>query len=169
MTKEDRAAITQARLRELMFYDPVTGVFIRKQKTSNNVSVGDIVGCKRKDGYVTASVDGVLYLMHQLAWLYEYGFIPPALDHVNRRRSDNALRNLRECTLEQNNWNQRVKSTNTSGVQGVHWDSRRSKWMATIRSGKKTVALGRFDQIEDAENAYLNAVSLYRGHFLEAR
>lgn len=158
--------LAQARLRELFWYDRQVGIFIRKVKTSNNVAIGDIAGCKRKDGYVTVSVDGSLYLLHQLAWLYCNGYLPAELDHRDKDRAHNALDNLRECTSQQNNWNQTVKSTNTTGVKGVTWDSSRQKWFASIRVEGKTKSLGRYQEIEQAARAYQAAEKQYRGHFL---
>ncbi|RAS13529.1 HNH endonuclease [Ensifer adhaerens] len=164
---EDLAGnLTQKRLKELLWYDREIGIFVRKVRTSNNVAVGDIAGCKRKDGYLTISVDGSLYLLHQLAWLYCHGYFPKELDHRDKNRSHNALGNLRECTSQQNNWNQTLKSTNRTGVKGVTWDKTRQKWFASIRVNGKTKSLGRYQDINEAARAYDGAVKQYRGHFL---
>ena len=41
-------------------------------------------------------------------------------------------------------------STNKSGYTGIHWDKERKKWFVQIRRNNKTIALGRFDSLEEA-------------------
>ncbi len=48
--------LTAARLRELLHYDPATGVFTRKVRTSNRINIGDVAGTLRPDGYLKISL-----------------------------------------------------------------------------------------------------------------
>ena len=66
--------LTAERLREVLGYDPETGVFTRRLATTCRVKAGGTVGCLRRDGYLTTSIDSKLYLLHRLAWL---GYITP--------------------------------------------------------------------------------------------
>ena len=52
-----------------------------------------------------------------------------------------------------------IYKTNTSGYIGVSWNKPSKQWMATIRDLDKgvNVNLGRYDDIEDAKNAYIQA------------
>lgn len=55
--------------------------------------------------------------------------------------------------------NSRPKNTNRSGVVGVHWDPSKKKWRAQISLRCKKVALGEFNNIEDAKAAREAAVA----------
>jgi len=44
--------ITQQELKELLHYNPETGIFTWKVSTARRVSSGDVAGTKRKDGYI---------------------------------------------------------------------------------------------------------------------
>ena len=45
---------------------------------------------------------------------------------------------------------QKVRTTNTSGVKGVVWNTRKHKWRAKITFKKKDYHLGYFGSVEDA-------------------
>lgn len=79
------------------------------------------------------------------------------IDHINRDRLDNRIANLREATDAENRQNMGLSVTNKSGVTGVTWDKQRKKWFAKITHNYKQIPLGRFDNIKDAENAYVEA------------
>lgn len=144
--------LTQERLKELLDYDPLTGIFSWRVTTNNNgAKVGDIAGCDTGEGYLSIQVDGRLYLAHRLAWLYAYGDWPPTdIDHKNRVRASNQISNLRAVTRGENLQNSSLRSDNTSGVKGVHWAKERGKWAAAIQLNGRSVPLGRFDNIFEA-------------------
>jgi len=56
---------------------------------------------------------------HQLFFHYEAGLVA---DHINNKRFDNRIDNIRIVTARDNNMNRTKRSDNTSGKQGVsHW------------------------------------------------
>lgn len=77
-------------------------------------------------------------------------------DHRDGDGLNNIRSNLRVCTAEQNARNQTRKRSDgiTSRYRGVHWDSVNGKWRAQIKSGGRTLSLGRFDNEFDAAGAY---------------
>lgn len=91
------------------------------------------------------------------------------VDHINGNRLDNRKENLRICTQQQNIWNTRKRSDNTSGYKGVHFDDvkwRNKKWRAQISYNKKLIFIGRFETAEQAKQAYqLKAKELF-GEFV---
>lgn len=89
------------------------------------------------------------------------------VDHIKHKRYDNRKSQLRIATNQQNGMNQQLKSTNTSGVPGVYWDSDRNKWAANITYQYKTIHLGRFDEdkFEDAVKARKAAEEKYFGEW----
>lgn len=144
--------LTQARLKELLHYDPNTGLFKRRVTASNNAKAGSIAGCVSKFlGYRLIGVDRKPYYAHRLAWLYVHGTLPPdQIDHINRVKTDNRICNLRLATDAENRQNMPMPSSNTSGHVGVHWFKRCQKWTAYIQIDKKTISLGYFNDIDDA-------------------
>lgn len=140
--------ITQERLKELLSYDPETGVF-RWKVDRRKVKAGTRAGALTK-GYIVISVDGKKYKAHRLAWLYTYGCWPTnEIDHVNRVKDDNRLCNLRDVTRQQQQFNR--------GVKGYSWYKRDRKWQAQIKLNGILRYLGLFDTPEEANAAYLAA------------
>ena len=154
--------LTAEYLRSILRYDPATGIFTRKVRTSRNVKVGDIVGSQNGDGYLLISVRSRRHKAHRLAWLYVYGAWPEdQIDHINRNRSDNRISNLREATNKQNMQNASKRSDNTSGHPGVSWYKQKSKWQAKITHNQKKIHLGSFTTMEEALSARKAAEKLY--------
>lgn len=58
-----------------------------------------------------------------------------------------------------NNFLSNKYSTNTSGYTGVSWDKNRNKWVVNISdfNSNKYKKIGRFKNIEDARDAYIDA------------
>lgn len=74
------------------------------------------------------------------------------IDHIDGNPSNNCLKNLRWCTQQQNVFNTKIPTTNTSGYKGVIWDKSRNKWCASIEFNGKRINLGRFETIEEARD-----------------
>jgi hypothetical protein len=93
-TKQDK--LTAERLWERLRYDAETGVFTRRVG-SGHARADDMAGTVHSTGYVRISIDGGKYTAHHLAWLYVHGVWPSdQIEHINRKRSDNRLVNLKE-------------------------------------------------------------------------
>lgn len=150
--------ITAERLREVLSYDPDSGVFMWR-KTGKGHRKNLIAGSLCRDGYVTIYVDDTSFLAHRLAWLYTNGEWPSIeIDHVNNVRSDNRISNLRLATRSENLQNQRkAHADSASKILGVYWHKQKKKWHSVITINKKSKWLGYFDSQEDAINAYQNA------------
>jgi hypothetical protein len=150
------------RLRQLLDYDPETGVFRWKQFRRGVAKQGSIAGYTTKKGYRKISVDGIDYTEHRLAWKIFYNFDPTdQIDHIDRNRQNNKISNLRLATNQQNCMNTGIKKNNTSGVTGVYFYKKQQKWVARIGFNYKKINLGSFDTIEEATLAYKNAKEKY--------
>lgn len=157
--------IDQQELKRLLHYDPVTGIFTWRVSRSR-VHVGQVAGCKNSKGYIYIRLNGKKYGAHRLAWLYVHGCWPAdQLDHRNTDKSNNAIKNLREATYAENNWNQGLCSTNTSGFKGVSYHKSCKKWRAQIRNGSGPIYLGLFETPELAAAAYARAAEELHGEF----
>ena len=152
--REIKTGLTQERLKELLSYDPETGIFTRVKNVKGALK-GAIAGTTHEHGYIIICVDGNDFRAHRLAFFYMDGEWPPErVDHKDRVRDNNIWTNLRKSSNSENNTNSSIQSNNTSGQVGVTWDKSRSKWAAEIRSkvhGRKR--LGRFTEFEDAVKA----------------
>lgn len=146
--------ITQDELKELLSYNPNTGVFTWNVGFGNQVFVGDVAGTvRKKTGYRKIVINGRKYYAHRLAFLYMNGEMPKYVDHINRDSDDNCWSNLRETTNQDNCRNQGLSKNNTSGANGVYFDKRRGKWIARIKVDYKYKFLGSFEDINDAVSA----------------
>lgn len=142
--------LTQARVRELFDYRE-DGTLVRRVATRNRVKAGTIAGSLRGDGYLVVRVDSRPYLLHRVIFLYHYGYSPEnQVDHIDRNPSNNRIENLREVSQTCNNRNTGNRADNTSGVKGVSWDSRESKWYAYIVVAQTQRNLGSFSDFTEA-------------------
>lgn len=167
MTQRERQweAVTQERLRELLDYNPHTGLFTHKLSRSNRHK-GDIAGSLNVYGYVQMTVDRKVYLAHRLAWLYVNGRWPDGpLDHKNNIRTHNWIANLRLASPTQNQANARVQRNSLSQLKGVGFNPANKKWRAKIRANGKQFHLGYFATAEEAHAAYCCAASELFGEF----
>jgi hypothetical protein len=165
MAKLDHT-ISLDRVKELIQYDPLTGIFTAAS-TRSGTPVGKILGHQNSHGrYWTINLDGRKYKAHRLAWLLMTGEWPPhEMDHINQNKIDNRWANLRLATRQQNMRNISAGNRNTSGVRGVCWHAGGQKWMARIKVNYRGVYLGLFDTIELAAAARREAELKYFGHF----
>jgi hypothetical protein len=163
------SGLTAERLRELLHYDPATGVFRWRVRTSSRRAAGDIAGTAHNAGYWQIRVAGEVHLAHRLAWLYMTGAWPKdQIDHRNTDRADNRRENLREASRRQNQANKPLQKNNTSGFKGVSFSKTSGRWLAQIRRGPKAIPLGLFDTPEDAHAAYVRAAEREFGEFARA-
>ena len=90
--------LTQSRLKELLYYDPYSGIFTWKI-SSGNMPAGSAAGCLSPEGYIRITIAGKKYKAHRLAWFYVYGYFPEnQVVHLNGARDDNRISNLREVS-----------------------------------------------------------------------
>lgn len=159
--------LTAERLREVLHYDPETGVFTRLLRTSQNMRVGDVAGYTAPRGYIVIGVDGRQHRAHRLAFLYMTGRWPhPEVDHRDGVIDNNRWANLREATRLQNGKNLRRSKANTSGFKGVYWDRDLHQWRAAIRVDYRSHHLGLFGTCRPAAHfAYVLASARLHGDF----
>lgn len=144
--------LTLERLKQVIVYDPETGAM--RHKGRQGVRDGSSAGALDAEGYLVVRIDAIKHRANRLAWLYMTGKQPEGqIDHINGIRSDDRFCNLRMVSNKQNGRNQRKQSGNKSGVTGVCWHKRYSKWIAQIRVDGKYIYLGMFSSIEAAAAA----------------
>jgi hypothetical protein len=147
--------ITQKILKELFDYNPETGAFTWRVARSNRIQIGDPVGSSDGKGYRQIRLGSWKGRTHQLIWFWWYGdWATGHIDHEDRVKSNNRIKNLRDLTVAQNAHNAGLHPRNTSGYPGVSWAAHRNKWAAHICANKKRHHLGLFSTKEEAARAY---------------
>lgn len=99
---------------------------------------------RRKEGVVS---------MHRVILNAPRGLV---VDHINHNSLDNRKKNLRLCTVSQNNMNRRPskRKNKLSKYKGVSFDKKRKIFRAIICRNKKQYFLGNFKNETDAAKAY---------------
>lgn len=159
--------VTFARVREVLDYDPLTGVFKWKVRLSPRGLIGSVAGGPTPKGYVRITIDGLPYLAQRLAWFYEHGVWPPeTADHKDGEKANNRIANLRPASSLVNLQNlQRARSNSTTGFLGVQkkvWRDGTVVYEARIsHPGKHRQYLGRRATPEEAHALYVEAKRKY--------
>lgn len=153
--------LTQKRLKELLDYNPKTGIFTWLI-SRGSIKKGNISGCVNKStGYLIIGIDNKRNKAHRLAFLFMEGYLPEnEIDHIDRNILNNKWANLREVSHLCNMRNCNTAKNNKSGINGVSWRNDRKKWRAFIGVGKM-INLGVFDNLIDAARARWEAEVKY--------
>lgn len=152
--------LTAERLKKLLTYDPLTGIFRRKINHAGRFA-GSIVGCKEYSGYLKIMVDRKTYRAHRLAWLWMMDEWPKAeIDHKDLNRANNIWSNLREATKSDNHANMKIRITNKIGFKGVA--KSHNKFFARLTMNRTPWHSCVFDNKIDAAICYnYHAVHLF--------
>ncbi len=155
--------VTQARLKELLDYDPATGLFRWRVTVGSRANAGTVAGSSlNAHGYCVCRVDGKKYYLHRLAWFYVHGVWPPhQIDHINGVRDENRIENLRCATYQQQRGNQKLYKNNSTGYRGVYVNKKTGKFFAHY-SGQH---IGTFETILEAAAAYTAKANAVWGEY----
>lgn len=158
------STLTQNKLKELLNYNPNTGVFTWLVARGGNFT-GVTAGSTTARGYITIRVNTQAYQAHRLAYLYMTGEFPlNDIDHINHVPDDNRWENLRAVTHKENLMNQLIRINNTSGCMGVHWNKKNTNWLVRIMNKGKYISIGSFNNLGDAVAARKAAEIEYGYH-----
>jgi len=171
---DGKHGLTATTIRDLITYDPDTGIATWKVSISNRKPVGAVVGDETKETARGGSrrrvgIFGHRYLFHRVIWLYMTGEWPGEheIDHINNDSTDNRWTNLRLASPHQNQGNKRRSKHNTSGHKGVSLH-KSGKWRARISTRSGEIGLGLFDTAEEAAEAYAAGARRFFGEFARA-
>lgn len=141
------------------------GVLYWKNPISTRLKRGDVAGTII-NGYVCVNLNKKRHLAHRIIWELHNGKIPDGyeIDHINHIRNDNRIENLRLVTRKENGRNIPLHRNNKSGVSGVCWNKKYSRWYAQIKVNGKMLFLGSFIGIDEAIKARKEAEVKYGFH-----
>jgi CDGSH-type Zn-finger protein len=161
----------QALLRQLLDYDPATGVLTWKVRPPemflckvvnaddaarrfNTRFAGTVaLNALAPSGYRFGSLGHTPMMAHRIIWKLVYGHDPKIIDHINGNKQDNRLVNLRNVTASINLKNMPKARHNTSGHTGVHLCRKTGRWRAELYADGRHIRIGRFDTVEEAAKA----------------
>ena len=107
---------SQEYLHSIYSYNEEEGLFYKKSDNS------PVYGGKHTCGYRQIMYKGRYYLYHRMVWTYHNGDIQvhAHVDHLNGIRDDNRIENIRLCSGEsENNQNKAIYRNNTSGYTEI--------------------------------------------------
>ena len=136
-------------------------MYVRNHKDGVETKTGRVwkeVKFRKLKGYIKCdiSLDGVVrsFLQHRLVyyahnqdWDIFDSSMNNMIDHINGKRDDNSIENLRPVTNQQNQFN--------TDAKGYYWKKSLGKWVAQIGLDGKSIHIGCFETEEDARNAYI--------------
>lgn len=161
--------ITQDFLKSIVNYDAETGAF-SWVKRRGSARAGEIAGTPQNKGYIHILINRKPYLAHRLAWLYAFGKWPnDQIDHINGRKSDNRISNLREVCQQDNSRNRKKSKNNVTGVTGVYFHKKLKKFGSQIKVNYRHIHLGYFANFFDAVCARKSAEIRFNFHINHGR
>lgn len=148
--------LTAARVRELLDYDPSTGVFTWRV-ARGRVPAGAVVG-RIRQGRIVVGIDKHEFSAHRIAWLHFYGQWPIyEVDHKDGVPLNNSIANLRDVPHAVNQQNRRrADRDNHGGFLGTS-RYKNGRYRAQIMVSSKFINLGTFLTGEEAHAAYVEA------------
>jgi HNH endonuclease len=153
-----RKKLTQNICRELLAYDPASGVLTWKRRARhwfksdrsfnswNSKHAGRPALVSRDThGHLHGHVLGQLRSAHRVIFLWMTGRWPfGVIDHIDHDRTNNKWENLRDVPAEENARNKALRSDNSSGQTGIRQSG--NSWVAQIGNEY----LGSFDSFDEA-------------------
>lgn len=163
------------RVKEVLGYDPETGIFTWLIKTCRKVTIGKIAGSIKRSNpkappYLQISIDGVTYKAHTLAYYIVTGeWLPGKVDHKDGNSLNNKWENYRIATRSEQNRNMAKHRDGACLYKGISFCKIMKRYTAEIMKDRVKYKLGYFDTQEEAAEAYrLKSLELH-GEFSTVR
>jgi hypothetical protein len=149
--------LTQTLLKELFDYQD--GQLIHRDSGKSAVIKA---GKKR---YERITIGGKVHALHRMIFLWNHGYLPETIDHIDGDRDNNRIENLREATQQQNCLNRKHHSNSKSPYKNVYWNQSAKKWAVAMSINQKRNYFGVFDDVELADLVATEARNLYHGQY----
>jgi len=147
-------------------FDYKDGNLFWKIKLAACIKVGDLAGCiRKKDEYQVIRYKNTTNYAHRLIFLFHHGYLPKFIDHINGIKFDNRIENLRECTNQQNQFNQKYRIDNTTGYKNIQKDTNSKKYRVRIKINGKIINFGSYYDINVAKFVADTMRNKYHGQF----
>lgn len=158
--------LTRRRLKELLIYDPRTGIFRWRVRRSGVPIAGMVAGSPGPKGHILITINGRKYKASRLAVFWMTGRWPrQQVDHRDTDPGNDRWKNLRLATNAENCRNRSRFRNNTTGFKGVSFHRLTGKYQAAIRKDYRRIHLGLFGSARAAHEAYKAAANELFGEF----
>ena len=152
--------ITYEELHKLFIYSPESGLLFTKDTLG-------LVGTL-SNGYLRVTINNKSYAVHRIIYCMYYGHFPLCqVDHINRIKTDNKIKNLRDVSQSCNSRNVGNNKINKSGIKGVTWIKGDQSWRATIGVDNKAICIAHFKFFINAVKARAYAEELFNYHLYD--
>lgn len=115
--------------------------------------------------YLRLGIQGKVYALHRVIFLYHHGYMPKITDHIDGDRYNNRIENLREVTQQQNCLNKKHHKNSSSPFKNVYFDKGMNKYRVCMNVNGVRKIFGYFADIELADLVAQEARSKYHGEF----
>ncbi|AUR82102.1 hypothetical protein NVP1021C_39 [Vibrio phage 1.021.C._10N.222.51.F9] len=184
MLKKSQPQLTQSQLKQLLHYNPETGVFTWLPRPETMFASKAAYKCwnakypHKKAGsidttnrvnYIRIVIHNKTYAAHKLAFLYMENRIPDVkVTHVDLDTLNNSWGNLKESTDLEVQSNRKLTSGSKSGVLGVKI-KKNGKYEVCIRKNSKYMYIGCFSDFFEAVCARKSAEKKHQFHTSHGR
>lgn len=158
--------ISHHRLCELVHYNPLSGR-ITRLTNGKTYKIGDAVTAVDSTGYVYLYLDGRKYHAHRIIWFYVYKIWSAKkshLDHKNRNKTDNRIKNLRIATPSQNHVNCPAQVHSKTQQRGIHRHAC-GRYRVQLQKDNASIHVGYFNTLRNAVIARDAAYRKFHGEF----
>jgi hypothetical protein len=157
--------LTKEQCEHIFTVDFDTGNLYWNNPIGRKVKRGDLINSKHNGGYIAVRYKNKAYLVHRIiAIMAGFDITNMEIDHINHKRDDNRLSNLRVVERIDNRRNASRNKNNTSGQSGVNLNNTHNMWVARITIDYKEINLGTYKNKADAIQARKDAEIKYRFH-----
>lgn len=155
-----RKKLNQRLVRKLFRYE--NGNLFWQVRTNSRIDFENPVGTPHTNGYLKTKIFKQDFYIHRLVYLFHKGLMPDFVDHVNRKRDDNRIENLRECSHSNNHGNR-------EHLGGIKFNEKHGNWKARITKNKVHFWIGTFATKAEAVEAYNKTSKKLFGAFARER
>lgn len=150
--------LTHGRFMDVLDYDPASGIFCWKVRSSNRIQIGDRAGVVGTNGHRFITIEGEKLQASRLAWFYVHKEWPKGdIKQFDGNHDNCAIENLRDVDRVSAARERGIVSNNSTGFKGVS-PSQFGKFQASITWNYQPISLGaNFDTAEMASEVYKNA------------
>jgi len=106
-------------------------------KANKKIKAGSVAGSKTSKGYFRLTLNYQEIPVHKIIYLWNKGFVPNVIDHIDGDKLNNKIENLRSANLQTNQYNRKKGKNNSSGCKNVFWNAKGKYWQVHIRENKK--------------------------------
>lgn len=167
MNKYYKDLPAQSDLQRMLAFDAATGLLFWRERAveefhhchnpqatcalwNRKYGGGIALNAPIKGGYRGGSLRGAKVYAHRIIYKLIHGNFAGEIDHIDGDKENNKPENLRCVSAIGNARNRSRSSNNKSGVTGVCWDPRSSRWLAYITENRRNVRIGYFRHKDEA-------------------